>query len=92
MLRSDKITKEHVPGKYCEERHHCGKCTSIRHYLKVLRHVSGACLKNKNPNKCPVCYEARQTPYGTSVNKIYMNMVPKIVLKLYKLMLKGKYS
>jgi hypothetical protein len=91
MIISRKITNEHVPGKYCKERQHCSTCTSIRHYLKILRHVSGACLKNKNTNKCQVCSYLRQTKDSVSAYDRYVNMVPKIIKNIYTLMLKGKY-
>ena len=77
---STELAKKHIPGRYCKEWQRCWKCSELKNKMKILRHLSGQCKSNKNPNKCPVCVSPHMEKYHkrnkrTIINRIYVKML-----------------
>jgi len=86
---SREIGRSHVTGKYCKQRNNCHKCAEVKHKFKTLMHFSGRCEGRTN-NKCHVCYENRNSKYNVELMSWYnKDARKKMVVRLYKIMLKG---
>jgi hypothetical protein len=80
---ADKISKEHVPGKFCKQSNNCNKCQHIKYLHRTLRHIGGTC---NNSRRCEMCTNGQ----FNDLSQKYLKTIKRTVIQLYFLMLEGE--